>query len=80
MHELHLIRELMDDLVVRAGAEQAKRVTNVSIVLGLFTEIDPGIFRRYFDENSAGTLLQGAALEIHRSNRRELRLVSFDCE
>jgi len=80
MHELHLIRDLMEDLMHRAHLEKAVRVIKVTLVLGVFTEIDPSIFRSYFSENSTGSILEGAELDIRRSSRREIRLVSFDCE
>lgn len=80
MHELHLVRNLLSDIIETAQKNAAHKVTKVYLKLGKFTEIDEGIVRHFFKENSQNTLLQGAELSIEKSPTRELRLISFDCE
>jgi len=80
MHELHVIRDLFEDLMKLAGQNSASRVTRVFLKMGEFTEINEDILRHFFEERGKGTILEGAALNIGKSPTRELRLVSFDCE
>ncbi len=80
MHEMHLLRELFDDLLKLANKQQARKVTKVYLRMGNFTEINEDILRYFFKEQEQGTILENAVLQIDRSATRELTLVSFDCE
>jgi len=80
MHEMHLIRNLFDDLLNHAKEQKAEKVIKVSLRMGEFTEINEEIIRFFFGENSKGTVVEGAELIIEKSPNRELSLVSFDCE
>ena len=80
MHEMHLVKDIFNDLL-RLGAEQkAAKITRVYFRLGTFTEINEEVLRFFFQEHGKGTILAGAELVIEPSETRELRLVSFDCE
>jgi hydrogenase nickel incorporation protein HypA/HybF len=80
MHEMHLVKDIFEDLV-RLGREQnAKKITKVYLKMGDFTEINGEILKFFFEEKGKGTMLEGARIEIEKSPTRELRLVSFDCE
>lgn len=80
MHELHLLRQLVDDITNHAAKEKAAKITKVYILLGIFTEINPEILKYYFKEHTKGTILENAEIDIQHSDKRELRLLSFDCE
>lgn len=80
MHEMHLLKDLLDDLIRVAGEQDAKKINKVYIKMGEYTEINPEILSFFFKENSKGTIAEGAGIEIETSQTRELRLVSFDCE
>lgn len=80
MHELHLLRQLVDDITNHAAKEKASRVTKIYILLGVFTEINPEILKYYFKEHTKDTILENAEIDIQHSDKRELRLLSFDCE
>ncbi len=80
MHELHLVGDLVRDLLSRAMAEGAERVTLVRLRLGKLSEIDEDTLRELFEEKTAGTLCEGAELVVETSTRRELTLVSFEVE
>ncbi len=80
MHEMRVIQDLHRDILKRAAENRAKRVTQVSLRMGTFTEINEEILRYFFEAHSRGTPLEGAALEIEKSPTRELRLVSFDAD
>lgn len=80
MHEMHLIKDIFEDLL-RLGKEQkAKKITKVYLRMGEFTEINAEILEFFFKEKGKGTLLEGAGIEIEKSPTRELRVLSFDCE
>ena len=80
MHEIHILKDLFEDLQKQAEAHRISKVTKVYLRMGEFTEINEKILRYFFESHSAGTLLEGAVLEIERSPTRELRLVSFDAD
>lgn len=80
MHEIHLLKELMADLLKHAEEQKAKKVVKVYLRMGEFTEINPEILKHFFAEHAKGTVAQGAELTIESSDNRELRLLSFDCE
>ena len=80
MHEMHLVKDIFEDLL-RLGREQnAKKITKIYLRMGDFTEINEEVLKFFFDEKGKGTLLEGASIQIEKSPTRELRLVSFDCE
>lgn len=80
MHEMHLMKDIFEDLL-RLGREQnAKKITKVYLKMGDFTEINEDVLKFFFEEKGKGTILEGARIEIEKSPMRELRLVSFDCE
>jgi hydrogenase nickel incorporation protein HypA/HybF len=80
MHETHLLKELLADVLKAAEKNDLKKVTKVHIKMGQFTEIDPEILRFYFKENTANTVAAAAELMIDLSPLRELRLLSIDGE
>ncbi|MEN3186706.1 MAG: hydrogenase maturation nickel metallochaperone HypA [Atribacterota bacterium] len=80
MHELRLVRELLEDLLQRGEEEGMQRVTKIELRIGGLAEIEPEIVRHFFTEFSQGTILEGAELVIEESPIRELRLLGFEGE
>jgi len=80
MHEMHIVKDLFNDLQTQAKANEAVRVTKVYLRMGEFTEINEEILRAFFESEGKGSILEGAELQIEISPTRELRLLSFDCE
>jgi hydrogenase nickel incorporation protein HypA/HybF len=80
MHEMHLVKDLFEDVLKHARDNRADKVTKVYLKMGEFTEINEEVLRFFFKEKGAQTILEGAELVIEKSPTRELRLVSFDCE
>jgi len=80
MHEMHIIKDVFADIVKLAEKEKAVKVKKVYFRMGEFTEINAEILRFFLKENSKGTPLEGAVVEIEKSPNRELRLLSFDVE
>lgn len=80
MHEMHLIADLLQDVLLTAGKNQARKVSKIYLRMGTFTEINPEILKHYFREHAKGTIAEGAEISLEPSETRELRLLSFDCE
>ena len=80
MHEMHFLKNLLDDLLKLGAEQKTNKITKIYLKMGEFTEINPEILNFYFKENSKGTIIESAKIEIKPSPTRELRLVSFDCE
>ncbi|MDE2133202.1 MAG: hydrogenase maturation nickel metallochaperone HypA [Alphaproteobacteria bacterium] len=64
MHEASLMKNLMRRLGEIAAAEKAKRITGVSVWLGALSHMSPTHFTEHFEESSAGTIAEGATLDI----------------
>ena len=80
MHEMHLVKDLFNDLVKHAESNRVTKITKVFLRMGEFTEINEEIIRFFIKEKSKGTVFEEAEISIEKSPNRELRLVSFDCE
>ena len=80
MHELRLLRDLMEDILRHAETLKVKKITKVYVRLGELTEINPEILAHFFREHSKGTVAKDAEVVIKSSPRREIVLESFDCE
>lgn len=86
MHETSLIRDILSKIKSLAAEQQAQRVTSVSVTLGALCHCSPDHFREHFEEDSAGTIAEGAELvitEMHDENdvnAQEIILTSFDIE
>ena len=79
MHEMHLVKDLFEDVIKHAKDNEATKITKVYVKMGEFTEINEEVLRFFFKEKGVGTILEGAELSVEKSPNRELRLVSFDC-
>jgi hydrogenase nickel incorporation protein HypA/HybF len=64
MHEHGLMRALMRQVLATAATEKAVRVTGVSVRLGALSHMTPAHFGEHFAEASAGTIAEGAALDV----------------
>jgi len=64
MHEASLMAGLMRRINEIAEAEQANRVTGVSVWLGALSHMTESHFAEHFAEASAGTRAEGARLDV----------------
>ena len=81
MHEIHFLEDLFKDILKHFSQQNAKKVTQVYLELGEFTEINEESLRFFFKEKSKGTVLENALFNTkHIPQQRVLRLVSFDCD
>jgi hydrogenase nickel incorporation protein HypA/HybF len=68
MHEHGLINDLMRRIARAAETEKAERVVAVSIWLGALSHMSPEHFREHFSRASAGSVAEGARLDIAASD------------
>ena len=80
MHEIHLLKDLLKDLLESAKKNDIKKISKIYLKMGEMTEIDPEILRHYFREHAKNTPADGAEISIEKSDLRELRLLSYDGE
>ena len=86
MHEFSLINDLMRKINDLARENNARRVVGVQVALGALAHISAGHFREHFEQAAAGTLAEGARLEIKMlrdeadPHAQEIRLVGVEVE
>ncbi len=86
MHEASLMKSLMRQIDDIAQKEEAKRVVTVSVWLGALSHMSPDHFKGHFDEAAAGTIAEGARLEvetsrdIHHAHANDVILGSIEVE
>ena len=64
MHEYSLVEALVRRVEEEARRRQAVAVHGVKVSLGELAGVDPELFRTAYDTFRAGTLCEGAALEV----------------
>jgi hydrogenase nickel incorporation protein HypA/HybF len=66
MHEYSLIQSLVTRVEEEARARRAVAVHRVVVRVGDLSGVDPELFRTAYDTFRAGTVCEGAALELRR--------------
>jgi hydrogenase nickel incorporation protein HypA/HybF len=66
MHEFSLVATLLDQIERIARQEHATAVTGVALQVGEFSGVDAELLRLAFEQSTAGTCAQEAALQIER--------------
>lgn len=89
MHEYPITLRIIEIAQERAKAEKASRVTKVTLVVGDYSGFIGESIDMYFHHISAGTLCEGAEIEIRRVVPKlqckacgelfERKLYSFEC-
>ena len=64
MHEFSLIKDLLGKITAIAKENGSDKVIGVKVKLGAMAHISPDHFREHFDHEVAGTVAEGARLEI----------------
>jgi len=68
MHEAGLIRDLLHKISRLAADEGADRVTRVGVWLGALSHISAEHFREHFENETRGSVAEGAELEVEVSD------------
>jgi hydrogenase nickel incorporation protein HypA/HybF len=81
MHEMSLLRGLLNQVAAVALKNGGGRVRVVRLKLGPLAHIEPDHLREHFVAAAQGTLAEGAQLEIQTTDElHELSLESIDVE
>ncbi len=64
MHEMSLIHDLMRKIETIAREQNAAKVVCVKVRLGALAHISADHFREHFEEESKGTIADGARLDV----------------
>ena len=64
MHESSLLKDLLSKVKTIAEENGADRVIGVKVKLGALAQISPDHLREHFDNAVAGTVAEGARLEV----------------
>ena len=86
MHEASLMTDLMHKIDDAAQRQQARRILGVAVWLGALSHMSADHFREHFVQASAGTIADGAALDItvsddiHNAHASDIRLESLKVE
>ena len=67
MHDHAVMKSLMGAIEQAARAENARKVVGISIRLGALSHMTPAHFGEHFVHAAAGTIAEGAALDIEES-------------
>lgn len=68
MHETGIVRDLVRRLQAAAVEAGATRISGAHVWLGALSQFSSEHFREHFEEESRGTLAEGAKLEIETSD------------
>ncbi len=68
MHEFNLLRNLLKKIKIVSDEHGGARVVSVSIWLGALSHITPEHFEEHFNEETKGTIAEGAKLKIEQSD------------
>jgi hydrogenase nickel incorporation protein HypA/HybF len=64
MHELYATQAILERSLQKAGEQNAKRITDVHIVVGEISTYDDDSVQFYWDEISKGTIAEASALHF----------------
>ena len=64
MHEYHSVDALVKQILEKAKLADAKKVTEVTVVMGDLLGFDQGSIQLYFEEITVGTIIEAAKLNF----------------
>lgn len=68
MHELSLMKDIVKKIETFAAEQKSNSVVGVNVSIGALAHISPEHFREHFEEETLGTVADGAALRIEVSD------------
>ena len=80
MHEMHIVNGLIEDLQRLAQENKTEKITKIYLKMGEFTELNEEVVTFALKEKGKNTAIEGAEVAFEKCPKRELTLVSFDCE
>ncbi len=76
MHEMSIVQSMLETALEQAGQHQAKRITRFNIEVSALADESEDSLRFYFESLGAGTLAEGAQVDIVRV---PVQARCFDC-
>ncbi len=67
MHELPVIKSVLDICLKHATANNAKKIITIELKVGELSDLEPQWMQNYFDYVSKDTIAEGATLKIERT-------------
>lgn len=67
MHEQSLINSLINKIIALAKAENALKITKISVKLGALSHMSASHFKEHFDIAAKGTIAENAELDAEES-------------
>jgi len=67
MHELPITESILRVVLRHAEGQNVRRVVTIRLRIGRLSDLEDEWIQRYFDYLSAGTVAEGARLEIERT-------------
>ena len=86
MHESGLIRDLLKKIESIASSHGSKKVSAAQVRLGALCHISADHFRQHFEQETKGTLAEGAALDVQTcediddTHAQDILLLSVDVQ
>lgn len=68
MHELSLMKDMINKISTIAAEKNARSVVKVSVSIGALAHISEDHFREHFEEETVGTVAEGAKLLVEMSD------------
>lgn len=68
MHEVGMMKSLMNKILTLAAEQEAVKVTKVTVALGALSHMSADHFKEHFDIAAKGTIAEGAEIEAELSN------------
>lgn len=80
MHERALMRDVLARIEDVARAEGARRVTRVTVRVGPLSHFTPEHFRAHFADAAAGTVADGAIVEVDDGDGADVLVEAVEVE
>lgn len=80
MHEIEIVKELIQELESQAKNQKANKLTKVVIGISSNEHIIPESFQFWFDELSKGSIVEGTKLEFQTQEKEGVCIKSIELE
>lgn len=77
MHEHHFVQDVINTVKKHAAEEKFTKVVKIKLKIGKMSGYNPENIKFNFEVQSAGTVVEGAEIEIIEVEGRELGIDSF---
>lgn len=80
MHELSIIKDLIDEVEEQAKSQKAHKVTKIKLKIGKLEELNLESFKLWFESLSKGSISEGVILEVTTCKEPGVYLESLEME